>query len=335
MRDAPAPTQPIAAVIPPYAVLFKTHFWDDFAKRQFARLTARVGSGHVYVCIDESNGVRHDIDHDRVMRIKQDDLLSLGLPDVRTHGSLLWYSIDYLHCYFFTQHPDYAYYVTVEYDVVINHDFDDLVAKAQRDGMDFVGFPMRTPVSAWPWTPAHRPVYGERLLAYLSCAAVFSQAAMKLLLNRRLEMARQFEAGEVKFWPYTEAFIPTELDLAGLRIGSLAAYGETNAYDWWPPVAEADLDGLSQEGFIHPVLTGERYTTSVLRHHANVLSYLLPNSALRKKLSRSPDAATGKHFRNELKFRAGKWVKRQMVNLHLRPKWFAGASSPSHTMQTR
>ncbi len=45
-----------AAASPPpsYAVIFRTHFWDAFAQRQFDRLASTVKTGHLYVLVDET-----------------------------------------------------------------------------------------------------------------------------------------------------------------------------------------------------------------------------------------------------------------------------------------
>lgn len=32
-----------------YAVLFRTHFWDDYVERQYQRLRAQVGRGDVFI----------------------------------------------------------------------------------------------------------------------------------------------------------------------------------------------------------------------------------------------------------------------------------------------
>jgi len=39
-----------------YAVLFRTHFWDDYVERQYQRLRAVAGRGDVFILVDETNG---------------------------------------------------------------------------------------------------------------------------------------------------------------------------------------------------------------------------------------------------------------------------------------
>jgi hypothetical protein len=49
--------------VPRYAVIFRTHFWDDFARRQFARLRQMVREGDIFVLVDETNGPVVGIEH--------------------------------------------------------------------------------------------------------------------------------------------------------------------------------------------------------------------------------------------------------------------------------
>jgi hypothetical protein len=309
------------------AILFKTHFWDDFTRRQLARLQANTRDADIIICVDETGGTVGPIDAPLVLRTTDRQLLAMGLPDARTHGSLLWFSIDYLHCYVFQHYPDYDYYLALEYDAVINLDVDAFVAAAAADGADFVGFPMRTPIRQWAWAALHAPIYGADLRAYLSCIALFSNRAMQLLMDRRLSMARDFRTGSLAFWPYTEAFIPSELQIAGYRLRSLTDYGATDHYDWWPPVHEADLASLADQGFVHPVLEGGRYIASVLRHDRQLFSYFLPSSLLRQRLARFPRQTIAPYVRREFRRRLGDAVQRRLEALGLRRKWYQGAAS--------
>ena len=68
---------------PRVAVIFRTHFWDAFAARQFQRLTQKVGGGDVYVLVDETNGPVEGIPHDKVVRMTETDVLALGFPTRR------------------------------------------------------------------------------------------------------------------------------------------------------------------------------------------------------------------------------------------------------------
>lgn len=312
-----------------YAVLFKTHFWNSYVERQFRRLTERIESGSVYICVDETSGPVEGINYPNVIRTTASEVIEIGLPDIKIGGNLFWYSIDYLHGWFFKRFPNYDYYLTVEYDAVIATNIDSLVDKVAESRIDYVGFPMRDPVPKWSWTEVHLPVYRVDVMrAYLSCIAIFSKKAMAFLLVRRLEMAKEFKEGKLAFWPYTEAFIPTELEMAAYRVGSLSDYGRTDAYDWWPPIHEDDLNALADEAFIHPVLEGDRYIASLFRHHRQLTSYFDPRSPLRRQLSRFPRADYAPHFRREFRRRLNDAVKRRLARVGIGETWAAGATAP-------
>lgn len=313
-----------------YMVLFKTHFWDAFTERQFRRLEARAPGGRLMVAVDETHGPVEGVTHDGVLRMHDSDFESLGLAYATTDRSLLWYNTDYPHYLAFEAYPDYDYYVTVEYDALADVDLDRLIAQLAADGVDYLGFPLRTPPTAWPWFDLHTPVYRpEQILTYLSCFAVFSRRAMDRLFARRREMSTAFQAGRLAFWPNNEAFIPTEMSQAGFRIASLSAFGATDRYDWWPPQHEAELETVVAPAFVHPVLEGDRYLRSILRHERRLSSLVDPESALRRRLRPYSRAKASAAVRTEVKRRAGDFLGRGMHRLGLAPHWAKGAAKPT------
>lgn len=282
-----------------HAVLFKTHFWDDFARRQFERLQARMKSGDLYVFIDESRKPAGPIGHDKVIRATASDFARLGLAMTSTDGTVLWYNIDYPHYLFRQQFPDYDYYLTVEYDGVIGLGIDDwMEAMAQRQ-LDYVGFPGRESLDTWYWTAVHEKVYPrQEMLSSLSCLAVFSARALDLLFRRRQEMSRDYETRKITFWPNNEVFIPTELRRAKLHLGSLADFGRTDRYEWWPPHHEDEL-GETKGEFVHPVLDARRYLPSRLKFEPDLASYESEQSALRQALAHYPREVVQRALRRE------------------------------------
>ncbi len=309
----------------PYAVLFKTHFWSDFTARQLERLKAAAPSADIFVSVDETSGPVGPISHPHVIRLVDKDLIELGLAAASTDKSLLWYNIDYVHYDFYKRHPEYAYYVTAEYDVTAQYNLDSLIDTLSAQGIDYVGSPLENP-GLWPWAEFHCGSYGEKLKVALSCFAVFSNRAMAQLFRRRLEMSRDFESGRLEFWPNNEAFIPNEIALAGLRYASLGDFGASGGYNWWPPTHEDDIATLAGEAFLHPVLEGSRYLRSRLRHERHLLSYLNPKSPLRQALARYPRAVSRRAFREEVRHRMRQNIKRRLERLGLRPHWTAAAA---------
>ncbi len=274
-----------------YAVIFRTHFWDDFAQRQFDRLLARVSAGDVYVLVDETNGRVEGIQHDRVVRVTEQDMLDMGLPRAGT-GNLLWFNGDYPLYRFLQLHGSYDYYLQLEYDVVLNTDIDLLVGRAAVDGVDFIGLTKGEPVREWAWLATCQGIYDPEEIQYkLICLSLFSHRALAALSARRLAMAEQLRHSVIETWPFCEGFIATEMGRGDFVSVELSRYVDTDAYDSWPPFVESDLPMMADRPVIHPVLDPERYVSSLLKYKVGLIGYMDVNSLLHRKLRRLPAAA--------------------------------------------
>lgn len=271
-----------------YAVIFRTHFWDAFAQRQFDRLVSQVGNGDVFILVDETNGPVLGIRHDKVVRLTEQDLCAMGLPRAGT-GNMLWFNGDYPLYYFATDHGAYDYYVYLEYDVVVNTDIDRLIERVAADGADFVGLTKGEPVHEWAWLHTCAPVYDLAQIRYkLICFSILSNKALKTLAARRLEMSDQLRRSAIEEWPYCEGFIATEMNKPDFVNAELSSYLDTSAYDTWPPFVESDLPIMVDHPVIHPVLDQNRYIDSLLKYKVGLAGYVNPVSQFHRKLRRLP-----------------------------------------------
>jgi len=287
-------------VTPRYAVIFRTHFWDEFVQRQFDRLLSKVGAGDLYVLVDETNGPVAGIGHDRVVRLTENDVLAMGMARAG-EGNLLWFNGDYPLYYFEQTQQSYDYYLQLEYDVVLNMDTDPLIRQAARDKADFVGLTKGEPVPEWAWLHTCRGVYPLEEIQYkLICLSVFSRRALLALGARRIEMAEQLRNSVITAWPFCEGFIATEMAKPGFVSVELTHYAETTAYDFWPPFVESDLPEMMGNPVIHPVLDRDRYIASLLKFKVGMAGYVNVNSLFHRKLRRLPAPeyfkAVGKSF---------------------------------------
>lgn len=274
--------------LPSYAVIFRTHFWDEFVQRQFDRVVAKVGAGDLYVLVDETNGPVAGISHDRVVRLTEQDVLAMGMARAG-EGNLLWFNGDYPLYYFQKTQQPYDYYLQLEYDVVLNMDTDPLIRQAARDKADFVGLTKGEPVSEWAWLHTCRGVYSMDEVRYkLICLSVFSRRALLTLAARRIEMAEQLRNSVISAWPFCEGFIATEMARPGFVSVELNDYAETTAYDFWPPFVESDLPEMRTNPVIHPVLDKDRYIASLLKANVGIAGYINVNSLFHRKLRRLP-----------------------------------------------
>lgn len=245
-----------------YAVLFRTHIWDDYVERQYQRLKANIGRGYLYVLLDETNGPI-ETGKERVVSHTNPAIESLGLADAKS-GNFLWYNGDYPLYFFYDRHPEYDYYVMSEYDVTVNGSIDSIVDEVAQAGAGLLALAKGETtedkiVSCLDVYPR------EEAQKRLICIAVFSREAVRALFDKRIELSREYAAGRIRRWPFCENFIPAELRRRGFKLMELTDFGSTENYDWWPPVLERDLDDLQHQIFIHPVLDDRRYVDSALR----------------------------------------------------------------------
>ena len=268
-----------------YAVVFRTHFWDAFVGRQFERLLEVVGQGDVYVLVDETRGHVAGIPTQRCFRLTDGQVLAAGYV-AAGEGSIQWFSGDVPLYMFRAAHPDYDYYVQLEYDVNIHRPVDDIVDQVARDRADIVSLERRETPPDWYWMPTLAGVYPvEEATHRLICLSIFSGRALDALSAARLCYAERYRAGELPSWPFCEAFIPIEGKRLGLRLSDLSSYGDVDRYDWWPPYLEKDLPSLRRHAFVHPILDRPRFTASMLKY-PNVRALFGPRSDFHRRLRR-------------------------------------------------
>lgn len=287
-----------------YAVLFRTHFWDEYAERQYQRLLSVVGNGDVFILVDETSKPV-PVPHSNVVPHTQEGVLNLGLAGAG-HGNMLWFNGDYPLYYFYQRHSGYDYYIMTEYDVVVQRSLDDVVAQMARDGIDFVGLSNTEAVSEWPLTHTCLDAYSEEeIRKCLICISMFSNRTVHRLFDRRLEMSRQHEAGLMQRWPHCEAFIPTEVAAAGFKMAELSEFGPTSRYDWKPAIIEAELPALAGQAFVHPLLDPQRYVRHTMIDLWPPEAFFDPRNAVAHRLRRAPLPVYGPPLAQALLRRAG------------------------------
>ncbi len=272
------------------AVIFRTHFWDDFVRRQFERVVARSRDCDVFVLVDETNGPVLGIAHDRVVRVTEQTIVEMGLPRAGT-GNMLWFNGDYPLYYLLDLYPTYLQYLQIEYDVAVNIDLGAMLCQMRIDEVDFIALTKGEVPQAWPWRDSCADLYGLAGFSHkLVCLCAFSARALQHLFRKRRQHANLLARGEIAAWPMCEAFIATELAAGGFRSMELSQFGNTDAYDHWPPFLEEELPVLQHHAFIHPVLDRPRYIASMLKYHVGLAGYLDLRSLFHRKLRQLPPA---------------------------------------------
>ncbi len=268
-----------------YAVLFKTHLWDDYSRRQLDRLRSICRLGTIFIFKDQTKSFESVDASEQVINASEGQCHALGLP-LNPPMNLFWYNNDFPLYFLFSRQAEFDYYVSIEYDVGCSVDLDDLIQRCQKDGLDCLAEPIRTPISEWHWASTGRDVYGadEPLHHSLFCFAVFSKRAVATLYKRRQEIGTRLHAGAISAWPYGELFMATEIANAGLSTRSLGAFCDVSRYDWWPPILERGFVELTAPALAHPALDERRYIGSLLKFETDLSAYFDPASVLRNRL---------------------------------------------------
>lgn len=271
---------------PRYAVVLKTYTWDNFVARQVDRVLQSAPGGDFFLWIDESRASVGPVPCRQVVRTSKAKMVGEGWSDRSEKGAYFWWNADYPHYNFFSKHPGYDLYVFIEYDALLLGSIDRFVEAVRERGLDFVALPLREPLDTWAWTAGHRRTYGsEELQGCLMCISVQSGRALQILRSRRLAMAQQ---PSIPFWPSAEAFLPTEVNRAGLRSGSLEDFGDLSLFDWRPPLLEDDVVGRPGQAFVHPVYDRKRYVRWALDSGPTLRLLTAPDGSVRSRLVRFP-----------------------------------------------
>lgn len=272
-----------------YAVVFKTHFWDDFAQRQFNQLLKCAGTNAVYLLIDETHGSVGDIDYDNVIRMTEQNAIQDGYYN-HPEGNLFWYNTDYQLYHFIDLHPEFDYIVTSEYDCFVNFDIGRVIETMHSEELEFVGHLIPTEGQRWDWVYYARPYYAKEIdiSGRLLCFAIFGRSlALRLQIERRNQTLAAkdglifSEAGSNFVWPNNEAFVGTEIARSHVREAPLSAFVDVSHYEWSPPYYEPIIDTiLSDNCIIHPVLTGSRYIRSIVKCRWKIQDVYTPDTYL-------------------------------------------------------
>jgi hypothetical protein len=286
------------AALPRFAVLFKTHFWDDFVERQFRRLCDRAGSGRVFVVVDETKAPVADIRHKDVVRMTEQMSETEGYLRYPAEN-VFWYNTDYQLYHFVDRHPEYEYIFICEYDCTVNIDISTIVEAMAEKGLSFVGERIRTPPSDWYWAALVRPYYSGdvEIAGRLVCCAAFSRGFARQLQAARRDHTRRALAQEIPtmepnaiVWPNNEAFVGAEIARTSAAELPLSAFGDTSHYDWAPPHLEIELPNLSDCAVVHPVLDGPRYMRSLVNLKGDLEDLFRKGSHLRHRMDQCDPA---------------------------------------------
>ncbi|MCQ8241311.1 hypothetical protein [Rhizosaccharibacter radicis] len=248
----------------PFAVLFKVYFWDEDVDRQYRRVCRHAGRGQVYVVRDCTAGdypLPSDIPEERIFDLNEAALESYGLHNHRG----FWFCADYPLYLFFLHEPDYAFLVSVEYDVGVFNDLEPIVDAMSADGIDFVGRPLAEENASWNFIRSCDGFYPlDQVEKALCCIAFHSRRAVAACFQARLEHNRQRVVGDLQTWPISEVIFPTEMKRRGWRTADIGGFCDhLDNYNWMNGVTEGFVSHLRPgRTFVHPLTNRRKATRS-------------------------------------------------------------------------
>ncbi len=258
-----------------YAVIIKTYFWDDFTRRQLERVRRIATGGDVFLVVNESGGRVQGIEHpeERIVRVTKERAKAAGLEHAG-HHDMFWYNGDY-HFHLLTRsHGDYDYYIVLEHDAMILGDLGLLVDRLRTMQVDFAAQPIDGRLADWIWLPSCDGIYRlEDVRHWLISIMIFSKRAAHLSYEARIRMGLRLRRGEISGWPFSEASVPTDLALAGVKLTALAEIGSVTWFAQNPPFSEDALDTMTDGFFVHPVLDAPRFIQSILHWYPKLEVY--------------------------------------------------------------
>ncbi|MCQ8279079.1 discoidin domain-containing protein [Acetobacteraceae bacterium KSS8] len=234
-----------------YVAAFRAYEWNDCIAMLAARFFAATPGARHVVLMNEERGPIDVGAHEKVAH--GSDFSDIGLPDVPA-GRSLWFNGDYAYGHLRRVLPGYEHYVIAESDVAVNLSLAPMMEKVVSAKIDLVVHELRPCLPSWPWFDAAsaqpNPV----------CAGLFifvaSGRALDALLTERLRLAAQLRADPSAPWPIVESFVATTVWNAGMRIGEIGEFADTDHLKVGPALSVNDPAAHRPGSLVHPVLSG-------------------------------------------------------------------------------
>ena len=244
---------PISRLIPPrripapdehrVAVLVRSHILDDKFNHLWRELNGQGRSFDAFPLLDRStlgeNAALIEANYPGMIWNHPDQLPELGLNQKSGRHNIFWLCGDLSLDLAFSRHPQYDYYIMIDYDV---HFTIDAVAYLNRlcarllseddevidgAGLDFKSRPVLPGVTIdwanytdWEFYPAAAEIFPHVYHFYFPFVALSRRAVLQVLAQRQLEAARRTPPDKVVI---CEAFVPSSLMAAGLKCVDLNA----------------------------------------------------------------------------------------------------------------
>ena len=252
------------------AVLFRTHYWNEFIDTQFNRLCAMAGDGvDIFVTYDETNGPARGLPAAAAQRLVGHSLpgfASLGLDIQVARG--MWHLGDYPFYDFIVKWPGYAQLAMIENDVFLGPtDFSAKFAELTATRAEFSAFRFGERKLGNDMRPGTRSAvdYYPRVWNAFFPLVFLSGDFAAHLFERRKWLGEQRRERKLSHFPHCEAFVATEAAVTRRRWVPLRKLFRTSRFQNRPFILHEGLEDVLPDEIIHPVVPAAAYVRNLLR----------------------------------------------------------------------
>lgn len=263
-----------------YMNIFRTHVWDRHVAEmaEIARRSTR--SGVFVIAADETKEILPIRDFYKYSH--NSDFSGFHLPSV-PNGRVLWWNADYPLYTIWKQYPCFDYYIMIEYDTFVNCDLDAVISKCVDRNLDLVVHQLQQISRDSHWSYLSVSELGDPLWQALIPFLIFSNRAVEMMFETRQALARQYQIGGIRHWPYCEAFLPSVAIKRGLNVGSVSDLVDSSLLRFRPFLNIRDVRLGAVERVAHPVLGGRRFVAALVAGEPKG-AHLLSDGFLRPEL---------------------------------------------------
>ncbi len=252
---------------PRVAVLFRTHFWDDFASRAATRLWRQCGGADFFVLADETDGTALDVRPFRKHAQGIDDFRRLALPWVAVGAAPpAWWNCDYPIYDAALRLPNYDYYFLFEFDAAANLPLLPIARAMAAAGIDCVTHTGHRPVKeGWSFAASCAGLpYAAKTWTPITVVLIAGRAVRALLAERQ-RLANLLALGRLRRWPVSEGFLASALAAGGFSLRPLRSFADVRHFSAESIYLETDPRTQRPGAFVHSVLDTERYWSKFSR----------------------------------------------------------------------
>lgn len=244
-----------------YVAAFRTYTWDSGTAELSRRFFSACPGAKQVVLADETRGALGIEGYEIISHTE--DTAKYGLL---THpkGNSLWYNVDYGLYILRAALPGHDYYLTSESDLAVNIDLDAMADAVARRKIDLVAHLIRPATPDWCWYESAKPIFDDPYGSVLFFVMASARALDTLMAARRW-LTAQYQAGNIRVWPFCETFVPTVIRMARMTHVDVSEFADTTHLKVRPHLLITDERVNRPNSLVHSVLSAPAFIQAVIR----------------------------------------------------------------------